>query len=243
MAHIYNGILHVCVCVLSHVRLFVTPWTAAHQASLSSLRLVSVESVMPSSHLILCHPLVLPLKSFPASGSFPRSLLFTSGGQSFSISPASEHSGLISFRMDWFESSLGGLNLAALPGYEPPETAPGLRGPPPHTTCSWGPLREGPATCSCFALGTGAQPWPSPPKGPTSLGSGRNRQARATLCADPRESCQRALCVSCGPPHNPQFCPGASRPGRAPMVSACGRPGRLQPSWPDRNWQSALLIY
>ena len=65
------------------------------------------ESVMPSSHLILCHPLLLPLQSFPASGSFPVSQFFTSGGQSigvcFSISPSKEYSGLISFRIDWFD--------------------------------------------------------------------------------------------------------------------------------------------
>ena len=73
---------------LSHVQLFATPWTAAHQASLtitnsqSLLRLVSIESVMPSNHLVLCCPLFLCLQSFPASGPFPMSELFTSGGQS-----------------------------------------------------------------------------------------------------------------------------------------------------------------
>ena len=77
---------------LSRVRLFVTPWTAAHQASLSiansrSLpKLVSIESVMPSHHLILCRPLFLRLRSFPGSGSFPISQLFTSGGQSIGVS-------------------------------------------------------------------------------------------------------------------------------------------------------------
>ena len=70
-----------------HVQLFVTPWTTAHQASLSFtisqrlLTLISVESVMPSSHLILRHPLPC-LQSCPASGSFPISQLFASGGQS-----------------------------------------------------------------------------------------------------------------------------------------------------------------
>ena len=70
---------------LSHVQLFVTPWTAAHQASLSFtnsqslLKFMSVESVIPSNHLILCHPLLL--LPFPASGSFPMSGLFASGGQ------------------------------------------------------------------------------------------------------------------------------------------------------------------
>ena len=65
------------VQLLSHVQLFATPWIAAHQASLSitisrsSLRLPSIESMMPSSHLILCHPLLLLPQSLPASGSFP----------------------------------------------------------------------------------------------------------------------------------------------------------------------------
>ena len=72
---------------LSHVQLFVTPWTAAHQASLSItnswslLKLLPIESVMTSSHLILCHPFFSRLQSFPASGSFPMSQLFASGGQ------------------------------------------------------------------------------------------------------------------------------------------------------------------
>ena len=72
---------------LSRVRLFATPWTAARQASLSivnsrSLRkLMSIESVLPSSHLILCRPFSSRLQSFPASGSFPVSQLFASGGQ------------------------------------------------------------------------------------------------------------------------------------------------------------------
>ena len=80
--------------VLSRVRLFVTPWTAARQASLSItnslslLRLVSIESVMPSNHLILCHPLLLLPSVFPASGCFPVTWLFTSGGQSTGTSPS-----------------------------------------------------------------------------------------------------------------------------------------------------------
>ena len=73
---------------LSHVRLFPTPWTAARQASLSItnsrslLKLKSIESVMPSNHLTLCCPLLLSPSIFPASGSFPMSHLFASGGQS-----------------------------------------------------------------------------------------------------------------------------------------------------------------
>ena len=74
---------------LSHVWLFATPWTAAHQASLSftvSLSLLKLMSVMPSNHLILCHPFPSCLQSFPVSGSFLMSRLFTSGGQSFGAS-------------------------------------------------------------------------------------------------------------------------------------------------------------
>ena len=77
---------------LSRVRLFATPWIAACQALLSitnsqsSLRLMSIESVMPSSHLILCRPLLLLPQSFPASESFPMSQLFTWGGQSTGVS-------------------------------------------------------------------------------------------------------------------------------------------------------------
>ena len=76
------------VQLLSCVRLFVTPWITACQASLSitnsqsSLKLMSIESVMPSSHLILSHPLLLLPQSLPASKSFPMSQLFTWGGQS-----------------------------------------------------------------------------------------------------------------------------------------------------------------
>ena len=79
---------YVVVQPLSRVWLFVTPWTVAHQAPLSStisqslLRFVSIESVMPFNHLILCCPFPFFCQSFPASGSFPMSWLFTSGGQS-----------------------------------------------------------------------------------------------------------------------------------------------------------------
>ena len=98
---------------LSHVQLFATQWTAARQDSPSItnsqrlLKCVSIESVMPSNHLILCHPLLLPPSIFLSIRFFSKSLFFTSGGQrisfSFSISPSNEHSGLISFRMDWFD--------------------------------------------------------------------------------------------------------------------------------------------
>ena len=79
---------------LRHVQLFATPWTLAYQASLSFtislsfLKLLSIESIMPSKHLILCHPPPFSscLQSFPASGSFPVGSLFTSGGQSIGVS-------------------------------------------------------------------------------------------------------------------------------------------------------------
>ena len=98
---------------LSCVQLFVTPWTAACQASLSitnsrrSLRLTSIESVMPSSHLILRHPLLLP-SIFPSIRVFSnKSVLRIRWPKCFSfnfrISPSNEYSGLISFTIDWFE--------------------------------------------------------------------------------------------------------------------------------------------
>ena len=102
------------VQLLSHVRLFVTPWTAACQASLSItnscslLKLMSIESVMPSNHLILCRHLLLPPSIFPSIRVFsnesalrirwPKYWSF-----SFNISPSNEHPGLISFRMDWLD--------------------------------------------------------------------------------------------------------------------------------------------
>ena len=76
---------------LSRVRLFVTPWTATHQASLSItnsrglLKLTSIEAVMPSNHLILCHPLLLPLSIFPSIRVFS-SEFFASDGQSIGVS-------------------------------------------------------------------------------------------------------------------------------------------------------------
>ena len=77
------------VPLLSRVWLFATPWTAAHQASLSitnSSKLMSIELMMPSNKLILCHPLSSCLKSFPTSGSFQMNQLFSSGGQSIGAS-------------------------------------------------------------------------------------------------------------------------------------------------------------
>ena len=80
------------VQLFSRVRLYVTPWTAVRQVSLSFtislslLKPVSIESVMPSNHLILCHPLSSHLQFFPASGSFPMSQFFTTGGHSVGAS-------------------------------------------------------------------------------------------------------------------------------------------------------------
>ena len=98
----------------SHVHLFATPWTAAHQASLfiantqSLLKFMSIESVMPSNHLILRRPLLLPPSIFPSIRVFSNeSVLCISWPKywsfNFSISPSNEYSGLISFRMDWLD--------------------------------------------------------------------------------------------------------------------------------------------
>ena len=99
---------------LSRVRLFATPWTTAHQASLSIsnswslLRLMSIELMMASNHLILSHPLLFLSSVFPSIRVFSNDLAFhirwpkywSSG---FSIGPSNEYSGLISFRMDWLD--------------------------------------------------------------------------------------------------------------------------------------------
>ena len=106
--------------LLSCVRIFVTPWNAAWQAPLSIsnswnlLKLVSIESVMPCNHLILCHSLVLPPSVFLIIKVFSNeSVLFIRWPKnwsfSFSISPSNEYSGLISLRIDWLE-------LLAAPG-------------------------------------------------------------------------------------------------------------------------------
>ena len=109
-----EGYLRHVVQSLSHVQLFVTTWTAAHQASLpftisrSLLKLMSIESMMLPNHLILCHPLLLLPSVFPNIRVFsdepalrirwPKYWSF-----SFSISPSNEYSGLTSFRIDWFD--------------------------------------------------------------------------------------------------------------------------------------------
>ena len=99
---------------LSHVRLFVSPWITARQASLSitnsrsSLKLMSIKSVMPSSHLILCHPLLLLPPVPPSIRVFSNESTLRMRWPkywhfSFNISPSNEHPGLISFRMDWLD--------------------------------------------------------------------------------------------------------------------------------------------
>ena len=105
---------HSSVQSLSHVRLFATPWTAARQAFLfitnswSLLKLMSIESVMPSNHLILCCPLLLLPSIVPSIRVFSNeSFLHIRRTKywsfSFSIGPSNEYSGLISFRMDWLD--------------------------------------------------------------------------------------------------------------------------------------------
>ena len=99
---------------LNHVRLFVNPWTAAHQASLSFtiswnlLKLMSIRSVMPSNYLILCRPLLLLPSIFPSIRVFSNELALhirwpKYWSFSFSISPFNEYSGLISFKINWLD--------------------------------------------------------------------------------------------------------------------------------------------
>ena len=111
--------VHLCVSsvqLFSRVQLFVTPWTAAHQASMSItnsqslLKFTCIESVMPSNQLILCHPLLLPPSIFPSIRVFSNESAlrirwpkYWSFSFSFSISPSNEYSGLVSFRIDWFD--------------------------------------------------------------------------------------------------------------------------------------------
>ena len=99
---------------ISHVQLLVTAWTVACQASLSIaisqslLKLMSIELLMPSNHLILCYPLLLLPSIFPSIRVFSNESVVPIRGPkywsfSFSISPSNEHSGIISFRVDWFD--------------------------------------------------------------------------------------------------------------------------------------------
>ena len=106
-----SGPIQLSVQSFSHVWLFATPWTAAHRAfpsltnSQSLLKLFSIELMMPSKHLIFCRPLFFPPSIFPSIRVFSNeSALHIRWPKywSFSISPSNEYSGLISFRIDWF---------------------------------------------------------------------------------------------------------------------------------------------
>ena len=118
------------VQLLSHVWLFATPWTAARQAFLSIsqslLKLMSIELVMPSNHLILCRPLLLLPSTFPSIRFFSNESVLSIKWPkywsfSFSISLSNEYSGLISFRTDWFD-------LLAVQGtLKEPSSAPNLK--------------------------------------------------------------------------------------------------------------------
>ena len=106
--------IYISVQSLSHVQLFATPWTAVRQASLSitncrsPLILMYIKLVVPSNHLILCCPLLLPLSIFPSIRVFYNESVLhirwpTYWSFSFNISPSNEQSGQISFRMDWLD--------------------------------------------------------------------------------------------------------------------------------------------
>ena len=117
--YLEEGMVAVVVQSLSHIQLFMTPWTAACQASLSTvsqsfLRFKSAESVMLSNHLILCCPLPFSscLQYFPASGPFPMSRLFTSGGQSIGASASVLPVNI----QGWFPLGLTGLISLLLKG-------------------------------------------------------------------------------------------------------------------------------
>ena len=110
----WRNVYFSSVQLLSRVQLFATSWIAAHQDSLSitnsrsSPKLMSIESVMPSSHLILCRPLLFLPSIFPSIRVFSNeSVLCIRGSKywsfSFNVSPTNEHSELISFRMDWLD--------------------------------------------------------------------------------------------------------------------------------------------
>ena len=110
-----QGKYHCCLLFFNHsIRLFATLWTVAHQVSLSFtisqslLKLMSMESVMPSKHLILCHLLVLLPSIFPSIRVFSNELALCTRWPnywdfSFSTNPSNEYSGLISRRIDWFD--------------------------------------------------------------------------------------------------------------------------------------------
>ena len=109
-----RGVVLLLLQLLNCVWFFVTPWTATHQASpsitnsQSLLKLMSIESVMSSNHLIFCHPLLLQPSIFPSIRVFSNELVLCIRWPRywsfrFSISPSNEYLGLISFRIDWFD--------------------------------------------------------------------------------------------------------------------------------------------
>ena len=109
---LWSSLLCCVVQLLSCVQLFATPWTAGHQASLyftvswSLLKLMSIESTMPSNHLVLCHPLLLLPSIFPSIRVFSNESAFCIRWPkywSFRFSPSNKYSGLIFFRIDWFD--------------------------------------------------------------------------------------------------------------------------------------------
>ena len=171
------------VQLLSRVWLFVTPWTAACQASLSItsswslLKLMSIESVMPSNHLILCRPLLLPPLFFPSIRVFSsESVLCTRWPEywsfSFSLSPSNEYSGLISFRMDWLDllavqgtlhraaRTYTGLGKQTLGGHKENLVCPRRKEQWPHKTltqtCPWvsRSLRQRCGSVACCRVGS-----------------------------------------------------------------------------------------
>ena len=119
-------LIYVVVQSLSCAQLFTVPWTAACQTSLSFticwglLKVMSIVSVMPSNHLILCHPLLLLPSIFPSIRVFSSESVHhirwpKYGNFSFTISPFNEYSGLISFRIDWFDLAIQGTLKGLLP--------------------------------------------------------------------------------------------------------------------------------
>ena len=152
------------VQLLSHVQLLATPWTAAHLASLSItsswslLTLMSIELVMPSNHLILCHLLLLPPLFFPSVRVFSSESVLCIRWPNywsfrFSLSPSNEYSGLISFRMDWLDllavqgtlhraaRTYTGLGKQTLGGHKQNLVCPRRKEQWPHKrltqTCQW----------------------------------------------------------------------------------------------------------
>ena len=129
-----------CCSVLSRVQLFATAWTAARQASLSFtisqslLKLMSIESVISSNHLILCHPLLLLPSMFPSIRVFSNALSLRIRWN-FSISPSNEYSGLISLKMDWLDLLAVQGTLKSLLQHHSSKAS--VLGAPTHICTSW----------------------------------------------------------------------------------------------------------